>query len=325
MALHPALPEPKLEVILPVYNEARTLPILLEQLDAAATRLLGRVAVSYLFIDDGSSDGTADVLDELHRTRSDVRVVRFVRNYGHNAALACGLSSFRGDIAVFMDADLQDDPASLVSLFEAWQAGASTVVVARGDRSERAGFLFKLFYFLLRRVAKTLPAIDYGTHCLLDRSVVERLRTFQERNRYFPGLVGLASGKITAIPMSRGERLHGSSRVGFFGLVNLAVTALVSFSATPVRIVSYVGILCSVGAFLSGAAIMAVKIFTDRAIPGWASIMTVTLFTSGIQSLCLGIIGEYIARMYEEVKGRPLFMIDRVFEKPATAATSRVA
>lgn len=277
--------------------------------------------MSYLFVNDGSKDGTRQLLHRIFREREDLRILDLIHNFGHNSALACGLDNCRGDIIVFMDADGQDTPATIVPMFAAWKQGARTVVAERGDRAESARLLFKLFYFLLHKLARQLPPINFGTFCLLDRAVIERLRRLPERNRYFPGLVAYSSGPITAIKTDREKRAHGSSRVGAFGLVHLALTAFVSFSNAPVRMVSMMGVFCALASVASGCFIVGIKLFTSRAIPGWASMMTTMMFGNGLQLLCVGLIGEYVARIYEEVKERPLYLVDRVLERKASKKT----
>jgi dolichol-phosphate mannosyltransferase len=298
---------------------------LLKQLDAVADQMSAEATFGFLFINDGSKDGTRQLLHRIFRERTNLRIVDLIHNFGHGAALACGLDHCRGDIAVFMDADQQDTPSTIPALFAAWKQGAKTVVAERGERTERMRWLFHGFYFLLHRVARRLPPINYGTFCLLDRSVVERLRQIKERNRYFPGLVGFSSGGVTAIRADRQSRGHGSSRVGVLGLIQLAITALLSFSNAPVRLVSVLGVLFSALSMFCGFSIVGIKLFTNRAIPGWASLMTTSMFGNGLQLLCLGLIGEYIARIYDEVKERPLYLVDRVLEKKAAKKPQKAA
>lgn len=316
------LQRPKIEVILPVYNEVQNLVPLLRELDKSKAMLSSQADVGFLFVNDGSTDGSTEILHKLFKERSDVRVVDLIHNFGHSAALSCGIEYFQGDIAVVMDADLQDAPESMLQMFEAWKKGSKTVVAERGERKERNKWAFQLFYYFLNKLTKNDPPIQFGTHCLLDRSVVSRLKGIKEKNRYFPGLVAYSSQKIAPIRIDRNERKYGKSRVGYIGLLNLAMTAFLSFSSTPVKFVSLVGILCSVGAIVSSFAIIFLKFFTERAIPGWASMMTAIAFGSGIQLMCLGIIGEYIARIYDEVKDRPLFLVDKILSK--TSVQTRV-
>lgn len=303
---------PHIEIVLPIYNEIENLPILLAECDRAIALLKGQATVSYLFINDGSSDGSKEALDALYLNRRDVRVMHLLHNFGHTAAIAAGIEYFQGDIALVMDADLQDPPSSMVPMFEAWKKGAETVVAERGDRKEVTAVLFNTFYYLLHKVARGLPPVNFGTHSMLDKSVVNRIKKLKERNRYFPGLVALSSTKVTPITIDRGARAHGRSRVGTFGLINLASNAFLSFSTVPVRLVSWFGLLVSLGALIFGTSIVCIKLFTDKAIPGWASTMSLIAFSTGTQLLCLGIIGEYIARIYDEVKERPLFLVDEV-------------
>ena len=157
---------------------------------------------------------------------------------------------------------------------QAWKNGSQTVVAERSSRAESNKLLFNTFYFLLHKVAPTLPPVNFGTHCLLDSSVIQRIKSLKEKNRYFPGLVGFASSKVDSIPVHRLKRLEGNSRVGLKGLIQLAVTAFLSFSSMPIRIVSFLGLIASLAALISGTVIVSIKLFTDLAIPGWASTMS---------------------------------------------------
>lgn len=306
---------PHIEVILPIFNELNNIPILVERLDRVKTEMSHEASMSYLFINDGSQDGSTELLNQLHGARSDIRVIHLLHNFGHGPALACGVQYFRGDMAIFMDSDLQDPPEAIPEMYRAWKQGAKTVVAERKSREEKNKTLFNTFYFLLHKIAPSLPPINFGTHCLLDSTVIQRLKGLKEKNRYFPGLVGFASPKIESVSIHRNDRNHGKSRVGLKGLINLAITAFLSFSSTPVRIVSVMGLMASVVAIVSGSVIVGIKLFTSLAIPGWASTMSTLAFGSGIQLLCLGIIGEYIARIYDEVKERPLYLVDEVLDQ----------
>lgn len=312
---------PHIEAVIPVFNEVDSLPFLIAQLDQNRIALAGQATLSYLFINDGSTDGSSDLLRTLHLQRGDVRVIELLHNFGHSAALACGLDNFRGDIALFMDADLQDPPSVLPQLFSEWKKGAKTVVVERSDRPEKLGILFRFFYFLLRKTARHLPPINFGTHSLIDRIVIERMKVHQERHRYFPGLVAFCSQSIRSVPCPRGERRFGRSRVGLGGLWQLALTAFLNYSSAPIRLVSVLGLMCAMSSLGGAFIIIAVKLLTNWAIPGWASTLSLILLASAIQLVCLGILGEYVARIYDEVKGRPLYWIGSAFEKSTLAQT----
>lgn len=290
---------------------------LLDRLDKVKDQLQNEADCSFLFVNDGSMDGTPELLDRIYRERGDVRVIDLIHNFGHSAAITCGIDHFKGDIAILMDADLQDDPTSIAQMYEHWKAGKKTVVAERGTRKEKNRILFKTFYYIFHKFNRRLPPINFGTHCLLDRSVVDRIGRLKEKNRYFPGLVSFSSGKIQPIRFDRHARTHGESRVGMFGLINLAVTALLSFSTVPVRLVSIIGLLAAVIGFGTGLYVLYQKFFTDNAILGWASTIAGISFASGIQLLCLGIIGEYMARIYDEVKERPVYFVERTLEKTA--------
>ena len=306
---------PTLEIILPVYNEQEVLSPLINELDQVTEPLRRTMEVGYLFVNDGSSDDTPVFLEVLSHKRNDVRVVNLLHNFGHSAALQAGLDHFDGDVCVLMDADLQDSPTVIPEMVEKWKKGARTVVVERGARGEANGWMFKLFYKVYHGLAQRMPPIDFGTFCLLDRTTVDRLRKLSEQSRYFPGLVAYASGPLETVKAARRPRGGGSSRVGFGGLVHLAITACLSFSHVPIRLVSVLGLLSSFVAITAGLTIIGIKLFTARAIPGWASMMTAIALSSGIQLLCLGLMGEYLSRIFQEVKSRPLYFVGTVHEK----------
>jgi polyisoprenyl-phosphate glycosyltransferase len=303
---------PQIEILLPVYNELDSLQPLVAEIDQVTSKLRAKAQFHFLFVDDGSTDGSSHVLRKLADNRDDTRVVRLSKNFGHANALAAGIAHFQSDALIVMDADLQDSPNAITGLLEAWLNGANTVVVERGDRTERAKWLFKAFHFLFRRFGEKVPDIAFGTHCLIDHSVVARLKELPERSRYLPGLVAFSSGRIASIKLDRGARQHGESRVGTWGLFRLAVTALLSFSSLPIHLVSLFGLLASLSAAAAGVVIVGIRLLTDFAIPGWASMMTAIAFASGIQLFCLGLMGEYVARIYEEVKRRPLYWVDTI-------------
>ncbi len=300
---------PQIEILLPVYNEVASLVPLVRELDKVFAALRDSYRFRLLFVNDGSTDGSAELLQNLAKKRSDTRVIDLVHNFGHSGALSAGIDHFDADALIMMDADHQDSPDAIGPLVEAWKRGAKTVVVERGKRSERTAFFFQAFYFLLHRLSHSLPPISFGTHCLIDRIVVERLKLLPERNRYLPGLVAYSSGPIATLRLNRGARHSGTSRVGLGGLVKLGVTAILSFSTLPIRFVSALGLGAAALALLAGAFIIGLRLFTDLAIPGWASLMTAIAFASGIQLFCVGLIGEYVALIYEEVKRRPPYYV----------------
>ena len=167
---------PHIEIILPIFNEVKNIPILIERLDKVQTELKSEASMSYLFVNDGSQDGSFELLNQFHSRRSDIRVIHLLHNFGHGPALACGVEHFRGDLALFMDADLQDPPEAIPEMFHAWKNGAKTVVAERTTRSEKNKLLFNTFYYLLHKIAPTLPPVNFGTHCLLDGSVIARIK-----------------------------------------------------------------------------------------------------------------------------------------------------
>ncbi len=304
--------KPHVEIILPVYNETENLSLLFIKLEEIKNILISEAQISFLIINDGSNEETNKIITSIYKSRDDVRVIELIHNFGHSAALTCGIDFFDADAAVIMDADLQDDPKLIPEMFKKWKSGMKTIVAERTSRKEKGRLFFKLFYYLFHKFNRSLPPIDFGTFCFLDRTIIERIRGYSERNRYFPGLVSLSSNTVVSLPFQRNARNSGKSKVGVWGLINLALTAILSFSTIPIRIVSVVGIVFAFFGFIVGLWVLYQKLFTTYAITGWASTVTSISFIGGLQLICLGVIGEYIARIYEETKKRPPYIVEKV-------------
>jgi dolichol-phosphate mannosyltransferase len=298
----------RIEIVLPVWNELASLAPLVESLDAATCELRARFQVTYLFINDGSSDGTRTALQSLCDVRPDIRAIHLIHNFGHSAAIRCGLEHAQGDAVVLMDADLQDSPEALPQMIARWEQGADTVVAVRGQREEQHRWRFQLFYYILNRLSPGHP--PFGTYCVLDRAVVRRLLTLKESNRYFPALVRFASESIATVIVDRKVRRHGNSRVGGIGLLRLAITAFLNASEVPVRMASLMGAFCTLLSLAAIGSITGIKLFTAVGVSGWAFVVAAIFFASGVQLLCLGVLGEYVSRIHHEIKQRPAYFVD---------------
>lgn len=298
-------------VVLPVYNEANVLRTLCQKVAEAVGSQAARFEI--VFVNDGSQDGSARILDELAAQDNRVRVVHFSRNFGHQAAVQAGLSHARGDVAVLMDSDLQDSPEAIPRFLAEWEAGYDVVYAVRTDRPENPAkrFLFAAFYRLLGAIASTRIPPDAGNFGLIDRRVVREIVALGERDRYFPGLRSWVGFRQKGIKVRRSERYDSVPRVSLLGLWRLAKGAIFSFSTVPLQVFYLIGwsamaLFIGLGAYSLGA-----KLFTNLAIPGWTSHVLIASFFGAVNALGISILGEYVVRIYDQVRGRPMFVVDR--------------
>ena len=304
---------PRYSVVVPVCNEEAALPELHRRLTLVMESLGDGYEV--VFIDDGSSDGSFSLLVEIARRDPAVVVIKLSRNFGHQIALTAGLDYARGEAVITMDADLQHPPELIPRLVGEWQQGYQVVYGVR-TFTEAEGLLkrwtSRTFYALLQRLSDTEISPAAPDFRLLDRAAVDTLRTVRERNRFLRGLVGWVGYRQKAVPFTEAARYGGVAKYSWRAMFRLAVDAIVSFSTVPLRLVTYLGLLVSLLSFVYAVYVLWARLFTDRAVPGWASITVALLTLAGAQLIGLGIIGEYIGRIYEESKQRPLYVIERV-------------
>jgi glycosyltransferase involved in cell wall biosynthesis len=302
----------------PVYNEEDGILTFLNRIDDAAGEISAaftEVVVDLLLVNDGSTDRTLEVIRAFKpRHLEKVIVCQFSKNFGHTAAV-CGLiNEAKGDALILMDADLQDEPGVLVELVRKWKKGALSIRVRRGRRKEGQffSFLSKSFYWLYGKLSGLESQL--GIFGLYDQRVFHALRQMPEVVRYHPGLLSIVGFKTEFVEVDRAKRQHGESRVGFLKLLKLANQAIFSFSTVPVLLVTMIGLLISVAAFIGGCVVVYIRIFTNLAISGWASLLAGQLFLTGLVIFSLGIIGQYIAIIAEEVKRRPKYFMESIFE-----------
>ncbi|MES2790668.1 MAG: glycosyltransferase family 2 protein [Planctomycetota bacterium] len=305
-----------ISVILPFHNEQETLPALYPRLTAAA-RTWGE-DYEVIAIDDGSTDSTAGMLDAICGADPHWKLLRFSRNFGHQAAVSAGIYYSRGDAVVVMDSDLQDPPEQLHRFLNKWREGYQVIYAIRTKRKEN---VFKrtayfLFYRLLKKLSTIDIPLDSGDFSVIDRSVVEVLKLLPERTRFVRGLRSWAGFKQIGISYERDARYAGEVKYTFRKLVQLAVNGILSFSSAPLRMASWLGVmLCGLSAalifLLIGWRIANFEILGMKPgnSVGWTSLISLILFLSGIQMLVIGAIGEYLARVFDEVQGRPPWII----------------
>jgi len=306
----------KISVIVPCFNEEAVLPRLFERMKDAAA---GWGAESeFICVDDGSRDRTWELLARQSQKDPRWRCLSFARNFGHQAAVSAGLHFAAGEAVVVIDADLQDPPEEVARLLAKWREGFEVVYATRQKRRDPLvkRILAWGFYRLLAEMTPLPMARDAGDFCLLDRRVVTVLNTLPERNRYLRGLRTWCGFRQTSIQFDRAERGGGSPQYTFKKSFKLAMDGLFSFSAAPLRLATYLGLWVSAFAFLGAVFTFAQKVFAAQFAkiglapgPGFPTEVISILFLGGVQLICLGILGEYIGRIYDEVKGRPLWVI----------------
>jgi dolichol-phosphate mannosyltransferase len=268
-----------------------------------------------IFVNDGSEDGSLPLLRDLRAGDERVKLLGLSRNFGHQLAITAGLDHSSGQAVVVLDADLQDPPEVIPQLIDQWRKGYDIVFAVREKR--RGEGLFKrataaLFYRLLRRLTSTEIPVDAGDFRLMSRKAVDTLKSIRERSRFIRGLSGWIGFQQTSVPYVRDVRYAGTTKFPLKKMVRFAFNGLLSFSSVPLQLASYLGFAVSSASFVYIAYALWLKLFTDHTILGWTSVMVAVLFLGGVQLLCLGIVGEYIGRIYEEVKQRPLYIVDEI-------------
>ncbi len=316
---------PLISMVLPVFNER-------EVLETLHTSILQAVAshdmdYEFIFVNDGSSDGSGGILDQLAARDPHVRVVHFARNFGHQAAVQAGLEHARGDAVVLMDSDMQDAPEAIPRFVDQWREGYDVVYAIRADRKESRlkRFAFAAFYRTLSRIASTPIPQDAGNFGLVDRRVAREIAELQERDRYYPGLRSWVGFRQKGIIVERAARYDGQPRVSFLGLCRLAKTAIFSFSSFPLSVFGVIGML-ALGIFTALASFsLFCKLFTTLAIPGWTSHILSASFFGALNALGISILGEYVIRIYDQVRGRPIFVVDstRNFDAASSSGASQ--
>lgn len=307
------LPPPTISIVVPVYNEEPTL-------DALVSRVVDVLepagdSFELVLVDDGSRDGSWDRMCALASRDRRLVLVRLSRNFGHQIAVTAGIDAARGQAVVLMDADLQDPPEVVPEMIARWREGFDVVY---GRRTHRHGeSLFKrataaVFYRLIRRLTNIDIPEDTGDFRLMSRRVVEVLKQLRERNRFVRGMVAWIGYRQTAVEYERAERVAGETKYPLRKMLRFAADAIVSFSYAPLRVSTGLGLVVSALSFIYGVYAGLARVFNWDVVQGWASLMVAIAFIGGVQLVCVGIIGEYVGRIYDEVKRRPLYVADVV-------------
>lgn len=309
---------PVLSVVVPLYDEAGNVAPLLARLTAILDRLPERPSYEIVLVNDGSADATADLVRAEMRVRPHIVLVNLSRNFGHQLAATAGIELAAGDAVILMDGDLQDPPELVEAFVGKWREGYDVVYAVRRTRKGESAFKLitaGLFYRMIKRLTKVAIPVDTGDFRLMSRRVVEALRRSPERHRFLRGMVSWVGYKQIGVPYDRDERRSGTTKYPLPRMIRFAIDGITSFSDIPLRFASYFGFAVSGIAFVYALIVVIAKLFRvypPGYTPGWASTIVAVVFLGGVQLISLGIIGEYLGRIYDEVKGRPLYLIDDV-------------
>lgn len=298
----------KLSVVVPIFNEQLIIDELYKRLKKSLDPL--NISHEIIFINDGSSDNSLNILKKLAKNSNQVKVISFSRNFGHMSSVNAGLLASSGQYVVIMDGDLQDPPEIIPKLLQKAKEGFDVVFAVKKKRKENIlrRVLFRSFYRILNSISQFKMPLDAGTFSLLNRKVADILIKLPERNKYFSGLRSWVGFKQTGIIYEREPRFAGQP-ASFSRLFKLALDGMLSFSYIPLRLASFLGFIFATVAFGLILLVILLRIFLGFGIVGWASTMSTVLLMGGVQLITLGIIGEYLARIYDEVKNRPEYII----------------
>lgn len=316
-------PRPTVSVVVPVFNEEAVLDALHRRVVSALER--SGESFELVLVDDGSRDGSWEKMRALAARDARVALVRLSRNFGHQIAVTAGVDAARGDAVVLMDADLQDPPEVVPEMIARWREGYDVVYGRRTRREGETWFkrvTAAAFYRTLRRLTSIDIPADSGDFRLMSRRVVEALKQLRERNRFVRGLVAWVGWRQVAVEYERAPRLAGETKYPLRKMVRFAGDAIVSFSYAPLRLATTLGLVVSAASFSYAVYAVLARLFDWNVVQGWASLMVAVLFIGGVQLVSLGIIGEYVGRVYDEVKGRPLYLaeVQRAGEAAGEAA-----
>ncbi len=308
-----------ISLVVPVFNEQETINTFYTRV--REDQFLRRHDVEIIFVNDGSQDETAAIIGKLIENDPLVELISFTRNFGKEPALFCGLENCHGDVVIPLDVDLQDPIELIEVMYAKWQEGAKLVLAKRSDRSSDH-WLKRLsanwFYKLHNQISPSKIEENVGDFRLLDKKVVEIITHLQEKNLFMKGLLSWPGFNPTIVEYVRPERSAGDSKFNALKLFNLAIEGITSFSITPLKLASYMGFLISLGSLFYGFMIIAKTLIFGIDVPGYASLMALMAFLGGIQLITIGIMGEYIGRIYIEVKGRPRYVIESIRKQKNT-------
>jgi glycosyltransferase involved in cell wall biosynthesis len=302
--------KPVYSFVIPIYNEEETLWELYKRVSALISQLDGDSEV--ILVDDGSKDSSYEIISKLNSVDSRFKVAQLSRNFGHQVAITAGMDLAEGQAVIIMDADLQDPPEVVIEMAKRWREGYDVVYGVRKERHGETWFkktTASAFYRLLRRLTDLQISTNAGDFRLVDRSALDAVRSMREHNRFVRGMFSWVGFRQTGVEYIRSERFAGETKYPLRKMIKLAIDGALSFSVAPLRFSLHIGSVIAVISFLSALFAIMAKLCGSHAIPGWAFIIAGVFFLGGVQLMLVGILGEYIGRIYEEVRHRPLYLI----------------
>lgn len=301
---------PRYSVVVPVYNEEESIPALVKVLREVMDLLDGPAEV--VLVDDGSRDSSYELMLAANREDPRFRVLQLSRNFGHQVAITAGMDAASGQAVIVMDADLQDPPHVILEMAARWQEGYEVVYAVRERREGETRFkktTAALFYTLLRRMAEIEQPVDVGDFRLIDRKALDAFLSMRERNRYVRGMFSWIGFRQAAVPYARASRHAGRSKYPLRKMIRFASDAIIGFSTAPLRLAIGAGVLLAIAAVVYGIVAIALKLAGLPYVPGYASLLVTITFLSGVQLIVVGMVGQYVARIYDEARGRPLYLV----------------
>lgn len=301
----------KLSIIVPCFNEEEVIAETVRQI-LSFSDSLSDLAVEIIFVDDGSKDRTLDMLEASATDDQRIKIISFSRNFGHQIAVTAGLNMATGDAVVLIDADLQDPPDVIHQMLAKWKEGFDVVYGVRTERVGESSFKLgsaKLFYRILNRLSSVAIPLDTGDFRLMDRRVVRVLAGMPEQDRFVRGMVAWVGFKQFALPYKRVERFAGVSKYPLRKMLRFALDGILSFSTKPLQVAVGFGFTCAAFSVFGILYALFLRLFTNIWVEGWTALMIAVLFIGGVQLICIGILGEYVGRIYNEAKRRPLYIV----------------
>jgi dolichol-phosphate mannosyltransferase len=317
-------PQNRISIVIPIYNEEKILPELTLRISNVIT-LLPQYRWEVIYVNDGSSDNSASIMDQLARHYTFLHGIHLSKNFGHQTAITAGTDYASGDAVVLMDGDLQDPPDLIPEMIAKWVEGFDVVTAKRKHRNGESWFKLAtafLFYRTLRLLADTSIPVDTGDFRLMSRPVVDALKNMPERSRFLRGMVSWVGFRQTEVEYERSERFEGKTKYTLFKMLRLASNGLLSFSRVPLQAIMALGAFFSGISFIGILIVLYQTLILNSTVRGWNSLMISFLFMGGIQLVCLGMIGSYVGRIFDEVRARPLYFIQRITGRTAAEQPS---